>query len=139
MSIFRSVNFGSNTIKSFDSNLYSNHEDSGKQKDSIHTFDTTSEVIAYRGINLKRESLTYANESRIHLPSLEDELGQPFATFPAPHLSIPVLPPIKSNDDNGKQDNRSGNESYATLKRPRPATSLLPSPLPSSSDLKAIR
>ena len=129
-------------MRSFESSqISSSQQDSGKPKENIHTFDTSSELIAYRGINLKRESLTYANESRIHLPSLEDESGQPFATFPAPHLSIPILPPIKSN---GEKNNRSGHDAYATLKRPRPYTSLkrgenAASQLPSSSDLKAIR
>ena len=129
-------------MRSFDSsNSSCNQQVNGKSKENIHTFDTTSELIAYRGINLKRESLTYANESRIHLPSLEDESGQPFATFPAPHLSIPILPPIKSN---GEKNNRSGHDAYATLKRPRPYTSLnrgenAASQLPTSNDLKAIR
>ena len=131
-------------MKSFGSSYsHSNQDqDSSNLKEKIHTFDTSSEVTAYRGINLKRESLTYANESRIHLPSLEDELGQPFATFPAPHLSIPVLPPIKKNGEKDKDGH--GNDAYATLKRPRPTTSLrgignMASQLPSSSDLKAIR
>lgn len=141
---FRSVNIGSDTMRSFGSSqLTSNQQDGvgGKLKENIHTFDSTSEVIAYRGINLKRESLTYANESRIHLPSLEDESGQPFATFPAPHLSIPVLPPIKSS---GEKTNRSGDDTYATLKRPRPYSTLkrgdsMASQMPSSSDFTAIR
>ena len=60
-------------MRSFDSSQLScSQQDCGKPRENIHTFDTTSELIAYRGINLKRESLTYANESRIHLPSLED-------------------------------------------------------------------
>ena len=103
-----------------------------------------TEVIAYRGINLGRNSLTYAMESRIHLPSLEDELGQPFNTFPSPHLSTPVLPPIKQQNELNINNTGSEHERFATLKRPRPTASLkgmgnMPSQIPTADDLKAIR
>ena len=132
-------------MTTFNSN--SDHSDQGEginRKDNTFVLNDGETVTAYRGINLGSESLTYANESRIHLPSLEDEMGQPFSTFPSPHLSAPVLPPIKKNNEYEQDNNALANEGFATLKRPRPTASLnrtgkLPSQTPTSTDLQAIR
>lgn len=136
------MNGASEPIKSSNTNLIRCYQgENNDHEDNSLTLNGETEVIAYRGINLGRNSLTYAMESRIHLPSLEDELGQPFNTFPSPHLSTPVLPPIKKQNIN---NTGSENERFATLKRPRPTASLkrmgsVPSQIPTAVDLKAIR
>ena len=139
------MNGASEPIKSSNANLIRCYQgESNEQENNNLSLNGETEVIAYRGINLGRNSLTYAMESRIHLPSLEDELGQPFNTFPSPHLSTPVLPPIKKQNDQNLNNSGSEYERYATLKRPRPTTSFkgvanMPSQIPTVDDLKAIR
>ena len=132
---------GTNDLYSGSPNEF--HPDGDKSSENSHStiVGSGSVMTAYQGLSLGRNSSFYAKESRIHLPSLEDEHGRPLSTFPAPHLSIPVLPPIKKSSEDGKNNN----SGYATLKRPRPTASLKNtvgvsnSQIPSSVDLQAIR
>ena len=68
--------------------------------ESTLTFNGNLAVTTYMGLNLHRAPLSYANESSLDCPSIENEFGQPVETFPSPHLSATVLPPIRKNIKN---------------------------------------
>ena len=109
-------------------------------KDNTLFLNDGKVLFPYREINLGKETLTYANESKFHLPSLEDVFGQPLYAFPASHLSAVVLPPIKKKREYEKDTNALGKERFATLKRPRPTAShkrtrKLHPQIPTSTDL----